>query len=247
MTRGPDGKPGAFPTTIVSQVLAIKSADPAARARSLDVIAEAYYKPVYKYTRLRWKKSEDEARDITQDFFATAFESGTFARYDPQQARFRTFIRVCLDRFISKHHRARRALKRGGATTVLSFDFEGIERELARTPDAIVASAEDYFDTEWVRHLLGTAIDALRSKCELERKLPHFTVFERLDLCADPENRPSYADVARELGMAVTDVNNRLAWVRREFRRIVLDRLRELTATEDEFRSEAQAVLGIRV
>jgi RNA polymerase sigma factor (sigma-70 family) len=238
---------GGFPTTIVSQVLAIQSADPAARARSLDVIAEAYYKPVYKYTRLRWKKPEEEAREITQDFFATAFETGTFARYDPEQARFRTFIRVCLDRFIAKRHRSKSALKRGGGSTVLSFDFEGIEREIARAPDASVESAEQYFDTEWIRHLLGSSIDALRERCALAEKSEHFAVFERLDLCEEPAERPSYAEVAQSLGLSVTDVNNRLAWARREFRRIVLDKLRELTATEEEFRSEAHAVLGIRV
>ena len=236
-----------FPTTSVSQVLAIQSADPVVRARSLDVIAGAYYKPVYKYARLSWKKSEEEARDITQEFFARAVEDGTFARYDPEQARFRTFVRVCLDHFISKTRRSERALKRGGGTTVLSFDFEGIERELERAGDEGVQSPDEYFDREWVRHLLGTAVDALKKRCEAGGKHAHFSIFEKVDLCADPESRPTYSEVAEALGMPVTDVNNRLAWARREFRRIVLDNLRELTATEEEFRSEARAVLGIRV
>jgi hypothetical protein len=72
-------------------------------------------------------------------------------------------------------------------------------------------------------------------------------VFEQLDLNSDTGARPSYADVASHLGISVTDVTNRLAHARREFRRIVLDKLRELTATDEEFRSEAFAVLGIRV
>jgi len=42
----------------------------------------------------------------------------------------------------------------------------------------------------------------------------------------------------------VTDVTNALAWARREFRRIALERLRELCATEEEFRREARAVFG---
>ncbi len=37
---------------------------------------------------------------------------------------------------------------------------------------------------------------------------------------------------------------NRLAYARREFRRIVLERLREITATEEEFRAEARVLLG---
>lgn len=43
----------------------------------------------------------------------------------------------------------------------------------------------------------------------------------------------------------MSDVTNYLAWTRREFRRLVLEALREITATEEEWRSEARAVLGI--
>jgi hypothetical protein len=72
-------------------------------------------------------------------------------------------------------------------------------------------------------------------------------VFERYDLHPEGTARPSYADVAAELGIAVTDVTNRLSFARREFRRLVLDKLREITATDEEFRSEAFAVLGLRL
>ena len=40
-------------------------------------------------------------------------------------------------------------------------------------------------------------------------------------------------------------MTNYLALARREFRRIVLEKLRELTATDDEFRREARALLGV--
>ena len=36
-----------------------------------------------------------------------------------------------------------------------------------------------------------------------------------------------------------------LALARREFRRIVLEKLRALTATDDEYRREARALLGV--
>jgi len=38
-----------------------------------------------------------------------------------------------------------------------------------------------------------------------------------------------------------------LAFARREFRRCILDQLREMTPTEEEFRCEAQALLGVSV
>ena len=57
--------------------------------------------------------------------------------------------------------------------------------------------------------------------------------------------RPSYAQLAAEHGLAVTQVTNFLAAVRRELRRRVLARLRELTASEEEYRAEARNVLGV--
>jgi len=40
-------------------------------------------------------------------------------------------------------------------------------------------------------------------------------------------------------------VTNYLAWARREFRACVLQQLREMSATDEEFRREAKAILGI--
>jgi hypothetical protein len=72
----------------------------------------------------------------------------------------------------------------------------------------------------------------------------HFELFERYDLL-DDEARPSYAQLATDFGLATTGVTNYLAFARREFRRCVLDQLREMTATDEEFRREAQSLLGV--
>ncbi len=236
---------GGFPTTAVSKVLAVRSDDRSVRALALKVLAVAYLGPVYKYTRLRWKKSEEEARDITQEFFVTALEHGTFASYRPDQARFRTFLRVCLDRFVSNRLRSDQAQKRGGGASILSFDFDATERELARAPLEALPSPEDYFHQQWVRELLASSVAALRSELGSKNKLVHFHVFERLDLGEDPGQQPSYSELAGATGLSVTDVTNRLSYARRAFRRIVLQKLRELTASDEEFREEARAVLGV--
>lgn len=236
---------GGFPTTALSQVVAIRSDDPMVREAALRVLAATYLGPVYKYTRLAWKKPEEEARDITQEFFAAALERDFFAAYDPARARFRTFLRVCLDRFISNRIRAENAEKRGGGAVVASLDFAMMERELATAPQGALPSAEDYFRQEWMRALTQGAVQALREELEAKRKLVHFHVFERLDLVEG--ERPSYADLGVELGLSTSDVTNRLTFARSAFRRIVLQKLRELTASDDEFREEARAVLGVDV
>ena len=50
---------------------------------------------------------------------------------------------------------------------------------------------------------------------------------------------------ARQFGLKTSDVTNYLAYARREFRRIVLEQLREMTGSEEEFRREAHTLLGV--
>jgi DNA-directed RNA polymerase specialized sigma24 family protein len=57
----------------------------------------------------------------------------------------------------------------------------------------------------------------------------------------------SYRELSTRFGMPETTVTNRLAAARRVFRQTVLDLLREITASEGEFRTEARALLGIEV
>ena len=234
---------GIFPATRHSAIVALRSDDAEVRARSLDLVSAAYWRPVYKHLRLKWRKSAEEASDLTQAFFVTAFEREFFADYDPEKARFRTFVRLCLDRFVSKQNEAGRRLKRGGGVPVLSLDVSELEGELARGAPQSPEGIEAHFDQEWARSLLAMSVDALRERLEQRGKPKYFQVFERYDLRTEP-GRSSYADVGRELGLTVFDVTNYLSVARKEFRRVVLEKLRDITASEQEFREEARGLLG---
>src|SRR6202008_5016749 len=93
---------GPFPATRLSVLEAVRTGDEDARQQAFGCLTAANWKPVYKYLRLRWHASPQDAEDLAQGFFAAAFEKGFFDRYDPQRARFRTFLRACLDGFASK-------------------------------------------------------------------------------------------------------------------------------------------------
>src|SRR4029450_6562750 len=124
----------------------------------------AYWKPVYKYVRLRWHASPQDAEDLAQGFFAAAFEKGFFERFDPERARFRTYLRTCLDGFASKERAAARARKRGGGALHLSLDFSEAEGELARHPPAADADLDAFFHREGMRGLFEEAVGRLRGR-----------------------------------------------------------------------------------
>jgi RNA polymerase sigma factor (sigma-70 family) len=230
-----------FPPTRLSVVRAAGSADSDQRALAFEPLVQAYWKPVYKYLRTRWRASEADAEDLTQGFFARALEKGYFAGYDPGRARFRTFLRTCLDGYVANERQAASRLKRCGGQTPLSLDFAGAEGELRALEPTSTDDPEAWFHREWVRSFFAQAVEELRARCQAAGRETAFALFERHDLA---EPRPSYADLAAELGLGVGQVTNALFAARRDFRRLVLQRLRELTGGEDEFRAEARALLG---
>lgn len=229
-------------------MLGASSGDPDARRRAFASLVEAYWKPVYKYVRLKWQALPDEAEDLTQGFFARAFEKDFFGTYNPAKARFRTFLRTCLDGFIANERKAATRLKRGGAVQLVSLDFRTAEGELRQHDVAVPPDMDEYFEREWARSLFGIAVDRLREHYAAEGREKYFRVFERYDLEATASGeRVTYGALARELGVNVTDVTNYLAAARRQFRALVLEQLRALTASEEEFREEARRLLGVDV
>jgi DNA-directed RNA polymerase specialized sigma24 family protein len=242
-TRG--GRRDRFPSTRRSVLLAVSSPEPGLRQEALSAIIEVYWKPVYKYVRLQWRKSNDDAKDITQGFFASLLERGLIERYDSSRAAFRTYLRTCVDGFVLHDAEAASRLKRGGGSRVVSLDFESAERELAMATAQPQLSMEELFHREWQRHLFTLAVEDLRRQCEETGKQTPFRLFEQYDLAAGPAGaRPTYDQLAVEHKLPVTTITNHLAWARRELRRLVLDRLSAITSGDREFRREARSLLG---
>ena len=238
----------AFPQTRHSVVLAVRSADPEESARALDVLVAAYWRPAFRHVVTRWREGDEEARDLVQGFFAAALEKGWLTRFDPTRGRFRTYLLTCLDGFVAKERRARRRLKRGGGASFLPLESTGEDGETLELPVPDGTDLEAQFQREWARSLFALAVEALRERCTGAGKAVAFALFERHDIEGpDGPERPSYAQLAAEHGLPVTQVTNHLHWARRELRRTVLEKLREITAGEEEFRAEARALLGVDV
>src|SRR5204862_7988096 len=120
----------------------------------------------------------------------------------------------------------------------VNTEFESAEIETRRDESAS-ATSDEYFQSEGVRSVFALAVERLRSRCSETQ----FAIFEAYEL--DDDRSVSYRELAQRLGITETKVTNDLAAARRRFREIVLDALREVTATEEEFRSEARALLGV--
>ena len=217
------GPGGQFPSTHLSL---LEAAGSGLSPDSLNRVVALYWKPVYRFLRFKFQKTNEEAKDLTQGFFASALERDFFARFDPEQASFRTYIRMAAERYAANQHASENCRKRGGA-----IEFEPIDDALPG-----VDSPEKAFDREWRRQLLSLALDDLRIQCEQNGKQLQFQIFHEYDL-TDNE-RPSYAALALRYGIPETSVTNYLAWARRSLRTCVLERLHGTTANARELQEE---------
>lgn len=236
-----------FPATRWSVIDAARSHDPAESSRALETLFAAYWKPVYKYVRLRWNRPPEDAQDLTQGFFAELLQRDLLAKYHSGKSRLRTYLRMCVDSFVMNQDKAAHRQKRGGNVLHVALDFAAAEGELnGLTVDAAAIpspeSQEELFEKEWVRSLFTLAVEDLRKLCETRERERTFRLFEEYDL--DGGVDVSYERLSQEYGIPVTDVTNALAWARREFRRIALERLREVCGSDEEFHREARAILG---
>src|SRR5882724_8210995 len=236
-----------FPATHRSVIEAVRSIDAEERESALESLCAAYWKPVYKYVRLRWNRTPDAAQDLTQGFFVELLERELLDKFDAKKSRLRTYLRLCVDSFVMNEDKAGRRQKRGGNVAHVALDFSAAEEELGATAidPAKIASPESlelFFEREWIRSLFALAVEDLRNLCEQRERTRTFRLFEAYDL--EGNEKSSYEQLSKDYGISMSDVTNALAWARREFRRLALDRLRELCASEEEFHRETRAAFG---
>src|SRR5882672_12833603 len=244
-----DFQPGGdrFPATRRSVIEAVRSIDAEERERALESLCAAYWKPVYKYVRLRWNRTPEAAQDLTQGFFVELLERELLDKFDATKSRLRTYLRLCVDSFVMNEDKAGKRQKRGGNIPHVALDFSAAEEELGATvidPAKIASpeSLEQFFEKEWIRSLFALAVEDLRNLCEQRERTRTYRLFEAYDL--EGNEKSSYEQLSKDYGISMSDVTNALAWARREFRRLALDRLRELCASEEEFHRETRAAFG---
>ena len=224
------GRQGSFETTAWSMIQAFQSGDESDRRAAMERLIEQYWKPVYYFIRLQWRKSNADSKDLTQLFFAHLLEGGTLDQLAQERGRFRAFIRVALKNFLTNAYHADRALKRGGGRPLVSLQqFEDADRDL---PDES-ANPADVLDREWKRALMTQGLERLRLAYDGAGKPVRYELFQRYYI--ESKSALTHAQLAAHFGVSEVEVNNTLADARRRLKRIVFGIVRESVTNEAEF------------
>lgn len=234
--RPADVGPRGFATTRWSLVLAAGETGSDRSEGALAELCARYWHPLYAYIRRRGHGPED-ARDLTQAFFAKMLEKRDLRTADPTRGRFRTFLLTAMKNFLAGEWRKAQTLKRGGAVEVLALDFESAERSYQLEPSSDL-SPEAVYERRWALGLLERAMGDLQGEYERAGKSELFAALKGA-LGGDGEVLP-YAELSRRLGRspgALRTAASRLRsrW-RRRLRELVAETVSEQSAIRDELR-----------
>jgi RNA polymerase sigma factor (sigma-70 family) len=241
----PDGHmPGRFPTTQWSRVVTAASHDASDAREALSGLCQAYWYPIYAYVRHRGYPPE-QARDLTQDFFAYVLERDLIARADPARGRFRAFLRTVCARHLADWRDRENAARRGGGRPQLSIDPLDAECRYKLEPTHEL-TPERIFDRTWALTLLDRVVERLRREYDDAGRAAKFEALIGV-LTRDPGSG-SYAEISSRMG--TTEGNVRVA-VHRLRRRYGLLLREEIAATvgdsaqvDDEIRTLFAALEG---
>ena len=235
------GNKDLFATTHWSLVLAAGGEESPEVARALERLCSAYWYPLYAYVR-RQGRSQEDAQDLTQEFFHRLLERNYLRLADRNRGRFRSFLLTSLKHFLINEWEKAKREKRGGGQQTLSLDEEMAESRFAAEP-AVPQPPDALFDRGWAGILMERSMAALRAEFEESGKLP---TFERFKVYAfGQKGGLPYLEMARELGMTEGAVRVALHRLRQRYGELLRVEVAQTVATPAEVNEELRYLVSV--
>src|SRR5262249_48954984 len=112
--------PAAFRTTHWSVVLTAQEESPAAH-EALEKLCRIYWRPICSFVQ-RQGFGLEEAKDLTQGFFASLLEHRNLDAVRKEQGRLRSYLLGAVKYFLADERRRAMAIKRGKGQRLIPLD-----------------------------------------------------------------------------------------------------------------------------
>lgn len=228
-----------FRTTHWSVVLHAGDVLSLQRGRALEQLCRAYWFPLYAFVRRRGHEVE-EARDLTQGFFARLLEKNYLTEADRARGRFRTFLIAALKHFLANEWDKTRAQKRGGGCLVLSLDEADAEGRYLEEP-MDEATPETIFERRWAEAVLEKVFNRLRAEFDGADPAGRFAIVKPFLLGGGDG---AYAEAAARLGISETGARSVVHRLRRRFRDLMRAEIAQTVGSAEEVDEEIRHLLA---
>jgi len=236
-----EGSSARFQTTHWSVVLeAGKSVSPQS-SEALEKLCQTYWQPLYVFIRRKGYPEED-AQDLTQEFFARLLERRDFETVHPYKGKFRTFLLAAMTHFLANERDRARAVKRGAGQKLISLSEIKPEQFRALEPVSDV-SPDKLFDLRWAMTVLERALARLRIDSTEQGKSSEFDQLKKF-LSEEP-GEGEYSAVAQRLGMPSSSVAVAVYRLRARYRELVRSEVAQTLSNPLELEEEMRHLYAV--
>lgn len=225
-TGNPVAPVQAFLTTHWSVVVSAGRNDSPEAFAALEKLCRTYWYPLFAYVRRRGYDVE-QARDLTQSFFAQVICRQYIADATPERGRFRTFLLSSLGHFLANEWQRGQTQKRGGRVEFVSLDYAQ-DQEVNQAEPADALTPERIFEKRWAEAVLARVLDALRAEYD-GATVKRFEILK--PFLVAPKGSLSYADAARELGMTEQAAKSAIHRLRQRWRELMREEIAQTVNT----------------
>lgn len=192
--------------------------------RALNKLFSIYWKPLYFFVRQKGY-SNDEAKDVVQEFLKGFHERRAVLRADPARGKFRTFLLTAIANFMVNWEKASHTLKRGRGKVALETELQDPESDYQHCA-ARGETPDESIDRAWARNLWEQCLGELRGEPV------HLEAF-RLRTAG-----VSYEEIAKKTGVSVSALKSAVDRLRAQLRDTVVGYLRPGLKNDQELRAE---------
>ena len=238
----PGAQKGAAPftTTHWSVVLEAQSESPAAQD-ALERLCRVYWRPIYSFVQ-RQGIGPEEAKDVTQAFFADLLEHKSLTAVRKEKGRFRSYLLGALKYFLADERRRAMAIKRGKGQRLIPLE-ELCADERAEMEPTDPVTAEQIYERRWAATVLERVLGLLKNEYVAAGNARLFDSLKQL--LPDEPGVPSQADIAAQLGMSANSIRQAFDRFRQRYQSLLREEIAQTVATPGDVEDELRHLIAV--
>src|SRR6516225_1571000 len=233
---------GAVPFTTTHWTVVLEAQSESATAQeALEKLCRIYWRPIYSFVQRQGIELE-EAKDITQEFFADLLEHRNLTAVRKEKGRFRSYLLGALKYFLADERRRAMAIKRGKGQRLIPLEeLSADERTEMEPADSI--TAEQIYDRRWASTLLERVLGLLKNEYVAAGNAALFDCLKQL--LPDEPGSPSQAEIAGQLGMTPNAVRQAFHRFRQRYQLLLREEIAHTVATSGDVEDELRHLITV--
>jgi DNA-directed RNA polymerase specialized sigma24 family protein len=230
----------AFTTTHWSVVLEAQGQSPAAH-EALEKLCRTYWRPVYSFVQ-RQGVGPEEAKDLTQGFFALLLERRDFDAVRKEKGRLRSYLLTSLKHFLASEQRRAMTVKRGKGQRLIPLEeLRANDRVEMEPADSL--SADRLYERRWALTLMEQVLRRLK---EEYYGAGNAALFDSLkQLLPDEPGAPSRAAIASQLGMTDNALRQAFHRFRQRYQLLLREEISHTVAIASDVEDELRHLIAV--